>query len=148
MTPPSDSTDKPGERGAVRRYTVRHQMDTGPNYIDEVVVPASDYDALQADRDQCFKDACELKQLAVETVALFSALQARYDALEKSRSEFIKRSADYAAEIAALRKSVQLVLDYGDPPRDEHAFTRFAYHELKRAATASQAMPASGKGRE
>ena len=65
----------------------------------------------------------------------FDALQARYDALEKSRGEFIKRSADYAAEIAALRKSVQLVIEYGDPPRDEHAFTRFAYHELKRAAT-------------
>jgi len=53
----------------------------------------------------------------------YDALQARYDALEKSRGEFIKRSADYAAELAALRKSVQ------------HAFTRFAYHELKRAAT-------------
>ena len=39
------------------------------------------------------------------------------------------------AEIAALRKSVQLVIEYGDTHRDEHAFTRFAYHELKRAAT-------------
>jgi len=39
------------------------------------------------------------------------ALQARYDALEKSRGEFIKRSADYAAELAVLKAAADHLAD-------------------------------------
>ena len=42
----------------------------------------------------------------------FDALQARYDALEKSRGEFIKRSADYAAELAALKAAAELMAKF------------------------------------
>ena len=54
---------------------------------------------------------------------------------EDADKKYEARLQEQAAEFAALRTSVQLVIEYGDTHRDEHAFTRFAYHELKRAAT-------------
>ena len=99
MTPLSDSTDK------VRRFVMLFQRDNNVETVPVNAVLAIDHDeamaALQADRDQCFKDACELRQLAVETVALFSALQARYDALRKAGDKyyFLAADADRCAQL-------------------------------------------------
>ena len=119
MTPPSDSTDK-----------VRNDSGACCAHIIVTYVHEHNKDGTTRGWWQCCDCGQEFYAAGPHHGPVkshlhekLSALQARYDALEKSRGEFIKRSADYAAELAALRKSVQ------------HAFTRFAYHELKRAAT-------------
>jgi chromosome segregation ATPase len=197
VTPPSDSTDKAGERGSVRRfraYSADLQSDDSSEYdlphrtLHQVVL-ATDHDALQArhtetcldleeQRERYIRLKDELKRVCTKSnewklryksergswqdaihkaKCKVDALQARYDALEKSRSEFIKRSADYAAELVALKAAADgmaqaaaelLEIPYGS------ASVKTERKELKtallsyRAATASQAMPASGEGRE
>jgi hypothetical protein len=174
MTPPSDSTDKDATGVAVRRYEI-HPSELSAFKIrqkdDGYWVPAADYLALQGSYTEACRDLedqreryirlkDELKRVCTKSnewklryksergswqdaihkaKCKVDALQARYDKLQ-SEAGALK------AQYSVLRAAAELMVKFINRHHIDDGSQRVL--DVYAAATASQAMPDSGEGRE